>query len=107
MGLANIHIGKDIWRWRAHTGKLEIRDPNGKKTMVSFASFGFEYGDEARSIVPSEIRRYIESVILAPPDGVKCLTCYGKGTCGTKGRFHKCVVCDGTGRREPNIVPKW
>lgn len=105
--MGNIHIGKDVWKWRAYTGKLEIRDPNGKKIMVSFASFGFEYGDEGRSIVPSEIRKYIESVILAPPDGIKCLTCYGKG--GRKaagGRFLKCPVCS-SGRREPNVVPKW
>jgi hypothetical protein len=109
MSHGNIHIGKDVWTWRIHTGVIEIRDPKNKKTLVSFTAFGHEYGDdETRPIVPSEIRRHIEGVILAPPDGIKCLTCYGKDQrAGTKGRFRECVICHGTGRREPNIVPKW
>lgn len=107
MSHGNIHIGKDVWTWRIYTGRLEIRDHNRKKTMVSFESLGFEYSDDELPLRPSFIRKYIESVLLAPPDGIKCLTCYGKGERGTKGRFHKCVICHGTGRREPNIVPKW
>ena len=109
MSHGNIHIGKDVWTWRIHTGKIEIRDPNRKKTLVSFSAFGHEYGDEeTRQVVPSEIRKYIEHVILAPPDGIKCLTCYGKGQRkAAGGRFSKCAVCKGTGRREPDVVPKW
>lgn len=106
--MGNIHIGKDVWTWRGHGHGIEIRDPNGKKTIVHYWAFGIDDYDEGRSVTPADIRRHIEGIILAPPDGIKCLTCYGKGQWKSAvGRFYKCAVCGGTGRREPNAIPKW
>lgn len=106
--MGKLHIGKEVWTWKGHSGGIEIRDPKNKKTFVSFDYFGIDYGDEGRSVTPAAIKRHIEGVILSPPDGVKCLTCYGKGQRkAAGGRFSKCVICKGTGRREPDGVPKW
>lgn len=108
MGIGNIHIGKDIWTWRGHKHEIEIRDPKGQKTRLTYARLqGLEYGDDVRSVTPRDIKQFIEEVLLLPPDGVKCLTCYGKGTRVTGGRSIKCAICDGLGRREPSKVPKW
>jgi hypothetical protein len=116
--MGKIHINGEVWTWRGGGHHFTIRDPKGKKHVVDHAKLlnmewsaierGMWKGNPYVNVTPADIRRYIEGHLLYTPDGIKCLTCYGKGKRpGRGGRMVPCRVCGGAGRHEPCVSKAW